>query len=236
MLLTQEIPNLITEETKLKNQEVTLPVLVSSMLIPSTLTTKYFITVVYGNGADNITVIASKLYNAVWLNPLSSYASIRNEINKLVQKNQNILASGGLLVKERKPFFEMLRVGIRSTGYVSTPKRKDDYDIGCPKIISTSDTSEQFWRKLDDIKDRFIIIPTDPENYLYTDYDYDYESLFKAREEFWLSAASKFEENLKLVEGTDRNLIATMATVYDIPMSEAIDKVSIYREFVEKYF
>lgn len=70
----------------------------------------------------------------------------------------------------------------------------------------------------------------------YEDEDYDYEVLFKAREEFWLSAASEFEENLKFVEGVDRQLIATMATIYDISVSEAVEKVSIYQEFAKKYF
>ncbi|NES01410.1 MAG: hypothetical protein F6K22_00230 [Okeania sp. SIO2F4] len=98
-------------------------------------------------------------------------------------------------------------------------------------------TKERIWKeaKFDHIRDRFIIIPT-VEFIEDFDVDYDYTPLFKAREEFWLSAASEFEQNLKLLEGVNRQLIATMASIYDISVSEAVDKVSIYQELVKKYF
>ncbi|MGD1809578.1 hypothetical protein ACP6PL_29660 [Dapis sp. BLCC M126] len=239
MLLAQQLENVVQQMTRLENEEITLPILISSMMIPSTLTTKYFITVVYGNDYDateNITKLASKLYDVTLLSSITStYAGIRNHI----AKKRNILiplidVTKELEKKKREELFEMLKVGVNETGKVFTPKKKYGYDVGCPKILSTK---ERIWKeaKFDDIRDRFIIIPT-VEFIEHFDVDYDYTPLFKAREEFWLSAASEFEQNLKLVEGVNRQLIAMMAAIYDISVSEAVDKVSIYQEFVKKYF
>ncbi|GGA08286.1 hypothetical protein [Okeania sp. KiyG1] len=242
MFLTQQLEYLVKQTTKLENEEVTLPILISSMLIPSTLTTNYLITVVYGNDSDatnNITLLASKLYNVTWHSSiLSSYAGIRNYI---AEKRDILIPvpdvqTKALGKKKKEELFEMLKVGVNSTGKVFTPKKKYEFDVGCPKILSTK---EYIWKdaKFNNIKDRFVIIPAvEFIKFINEDEDYDYEVLFKAREKFWLSAASEFEENLKFVEGVDRQLIATMATIYDISVSEAVEKVSIYQEFVKKYF
>ncbi|MDJ0555449.1 MAG: hypothetical protein QNJ68_13600 [Microcoleaceae cyanobacterium MO_207.B10] len=245
MYLTQQLEQLVKQTTKLENEEVTLPILISSMMIPSTLTTNYLITVVYGrdsNATNNITLLASKLYNVTWLLSNSTYVSIRNDIAKNIAKKRDILIpvpdveTRGVEKKKKEELFEMLKVGVTSTGKVFTPKKKDEYDVGCPKILSTK---EYIWKDANfaDIRDRFIIIPAvEFVQFIYEEEDYDSEVLFKAREEFWLSAASEFEENLKFVEGVYRQLIATMAIIYNISVSEAVEKVSIYQEFVKKYF
>ena len=87
MDLTQQLEQLVKQTTKLEKEEVTLPILIYSMMIPSTLTTNYLITVVYGRDSDatnNITLLASKLYNVTWHSSiLSSYAGIRNYIAEI---------------------------------------------------------------------------------------------------------------------------------------------------------
>lgn len=134
----------------------------------------------------------------------------------------------------------MLKAGVsKSTGKVFTPAKKYEYDVAYPKILSTYD---DFWKdtKFYDIKHRFIIIPKAEliEDLQDSEYINDV-SLFKLAEEFWLSAASDFERKMKSVEGINRDnreLIATMTKIYDFSVSEAVEKVSIYQEFVKKYF
>lgn len=135
-----------------------MPVLVSSILIPSALCSNYLITVFFGKsgtGKSSGLKLASEVYDCPILSSTATYAGIRNHIEELrmsIDENgeeteENILIClddcNEATFKEEK-IYTLLKTGTSisnaKTAISSSETGKNQsFNAACPKAISTCD-------------------------------------------------------------------------------------------------
>ena len=221
--LAIQLETIVNRMTRLVESEVTMPVLISSIMVPSALVYNYPITVIYGKsgaGKSAITRLASEMFGVPLSGGSATYAGLRNHIRdckyrtdddtgETYEVNINLPVDDmkGKMFLEDENLHTMFRCGIsQSTGDIrlSTSEIGNNitFNSACPKIISTCD---DFWSnaKLHELKRRITIIETEFSPHLKSQFidkeainynDGEVVDLIGAVENFWYDNQDKFSD------------------------------------------
>lgn len=262
--LWKKLEGIVNNLTRIENPEVVMPVLISSLLIPSAMTMNYPIIIFYGKSGtakSGLIRLAENMYGIPQTGTTATYAGIRNHIQdfryvtdeetgELIE--QNILVTiddiDSLTILSDRKLFGMLKTGHSySTGTtrISTCEAGKNiaFNMACPKALSTCDQKVWTHPDLHELKRRVLIIPTklrpDLRDELVDKEEINFNegamSLKFSVETFWVNKQETFKLNYRKGRGIDRELIATLATVYDISTKESKEWVRRYRTFIEPY-
>ncbi|NET40610.1 hypothetical protein [Okeania sp. SIO2B3] len=252
-----QLEELICNLTTISNPEIVMPVLISTLMIPSALCSNYLITVFWGKsgtGKSSALRLASEMYDCPTLSSTATYAGIRNHIESCrisvddngEESEENIIICiddcSENTFKEEK-IYTLLKTGTSisnaKTAISSAETGKNQsFNSACPKAVSTCDP---FWTlpEFHEIRRRIIIIPTEKENRDFVDKEmlvFNEGSDFPLADvirNFWLEKQKEFKILLKRLRGEEKELIASMAVVYDMEIPAAKDKVKEYRKYIK---
>jgi len=213
-----------------------------------------------GTGKSSSLSLASGMYKCPPVS-VFTYASIRNFIKDYryttdtdgEESEENIVVCmddcNSDTFKDPK-LYKLLKTGVSySTGnqiLSSTDLGTNlNFNASCPKLISTCDP---FWQKVEyhELLRRIIIIPTEKSDSSFISkesivYNSDFFSLAEQVKKFWLekqiafkSLCKKFnsDPSFKPFEEGEQEVVATMAILYDIDVSEAAQRYKEYRKAV----
>lgn len=176
--ISLQLEDLVNKLTKIQNERVVMPVLVSSLMIPSALVMNFVIIVFYGasgTGKSALIRLASEMYDIPVVNTTATYAGIRNHIQNLryrTDENGDLVETNMLVtiddinsdtLKDPK-LFGLLKTGasLSTAGTIISSQsggKNSDFNGACPKALSTC---EPFWRRPEyhELRRRIVLIPT----------------------------------------------------------------------------
>ena len=262
--ISKRLEAIISNMARVERPEIVIPIMISALLIPSAMVMNYPIIIFYGRsgtGKSGLLRLGEAMFGIPLVGTTATYAGIRNHIEEfryvvdeetgeLIEQNILIVIDdidSNVILRDNK-LLGMLKTGNSfSTGNTRISSNETGknmtFNMACPKALSTCDDQVWLHPDLHELKRRVVIIPTAyrPElrDTLLDKEEINFNSgtmaLKLAIESFWLDNVDKFKVNYRKGRGLDRELTATLATVYDIPMPEAKKKVEAYRNFIEVY-